>query len=66
MMVANAVAVPPTWTERLDGRMAAASGPAPPAGAFTWTEKAPLLVFQPKPSTVPRKNRVAPAGTMNC
>src|SRR5688500_3193183 len=66
MMVANAVAVPPTWTERLDGRMAAASGLTAPAGPVTWTEKAPLFVLQPRPSTVPRKSRVAPGGTTNC
>src|SRR6185369_11525260 len=31
----------------------------------TSTEKLPELLYQPSPSTVPRKSRVAPAGTMN-
>src|SRR5262245_29757495 len=66
-IVANTAPEFPTWSERLVGSRAAASGPADaPPEEFTTTFKTPVLLCQPTPSTTPRNKRVAPAGTTNC
>ncbi len=53
MIVAKAVAVLPTWTERLDGNTAATSGPVPPVAP---SDKRPIAL------AALSVNQIAPSG----